>query len=65
MVTQWLYTNWAYITLTVGVGLVAALPRAWVLVWLVAACFIDNMLHDLTLHKPKPIEQPVAFRRIT
>ena len=64
MVT-WLYANWAYITLVVGVGLVAALPRGWALVWLVAACFIDNTLHDATLPKVKAIEQPVALHRVT
>lgn len=53
MVT-WLYLNWAYITLTVGVGLVALRPRAYALVWLVVACFVDSMLHDAINFSPKP-----------
>lgn len=56
-----LYQYWSVIALTVGVGLVALRPRAWALIWLVAACFIDSMLHDAinfsTQPKPAVIQQ--------
>jgi hypothetical protein len=51
---SWLYVNWAIITFAVAVALFATRPKGWVLLWLVAACFIDSVMHDAINFSAKP-----------